>query len=241
MIIEGAAFGLLISEFSADVVTTRLPRITGFSGGVAEIGTLLTATLGGQTASGAIQWFADGVAIAGATAASFTPSAAQEATALSVTVDDVASASVAVHYPQPLGTGAIADQDLMQGTGLVTLATASAFTFAGVLDYQLMGAPIGVTAASASGVITFDTDTLDVQTATSVALRASDSTNASRFAEQSFLLSVEAEVSSSFDAPAILSVTFSSVTLDAMGVAPPQPAAPSILSTQTGAVTLAAA
>lgn len=88
----------------------------------------------------------------------------------------------------PTATGALADQVFTENTGLQSLATAGDFTGTG-LSYALSTAPSGVTIDAGTGVVQFDTDTMDVQAGSSVVVQAS---NAGGSASSGFSLTLEA-------------------------------------------------
>lgn len=197
MTVQGMGFGLLKFHFSPGVLETisERPMLSGLVAGVAEIGTELTALSNGSIATGTIVWMADGQPIAGATQARFTPTSAQEAQDVTVSVDSsVPSLAAPVFYPVPQTVGTLPAQALTQGTGTVSVNASGAFSFAGTAHYQLFGAPSGVSVDGA-GTLSFDTDTLAPQSATTITLRTSDAGNGARFAETSFTLSVTASVS----------------------------------------------
>lgn len=239
MMVQGYAFGLIATQILPGTVMTNTAAISGLSAGVAEIGTTLTAFLNGEIATGAIQWFADGFAIAGAQNATYTVPASLEAQDLTVTVaDSMPSLAAAVHYPQPSAAGGLSDVTYNQDTGIQTLASAGDFSFAGTLTYSLIGPPTGAMVASDTGIVSFDTALLDVQSGTEMRLRASDVTNAARFTETSFALTL---VATAWGAPTISTTGDGSATLTPTGTAPALPAAPTITSTGNGSVTLDAA
>lgn len=237
MTIQGFAAGLWASQFTTSIAVIQGPRIEGLVAGVAEIGISLTVTLDGAPASGTIAWLADGVPITGATAASFTPTAAQEGQTLSVTVDASAPSQGALVYHQaPVAANALSDQNLTQSTGTSTADVAVDFTFAGTLVFTLQPAQTGLSIDSGTGLVSFNTNQLAVQTASTVIIRASDAVQPARFVDSAFSLTVAA--GAVWSAPDITATGVGQVTLDAQGTRPPVPAAPAILSTSDGTVTL---
>jgi hypothetical protein len=101
------------------------------------------------------------------------------------------SFKVTVAVAAPAAVGTLPDVSYTQGTGTKTVATAGAFSGAGVA-YALMAAPAGVTINAATGVVSIPTSAL---LAASVTVRAS---NASGSASQSFDVTVRAAASGGF-------------------------------------------
>ena len=195
------ASGLLISHVSGEIFVGG-PVMLGLISGVAEIGTTVTATFNDEPAAGTILWFLDGTAIPGATSASLVvPS--QDGGVLRVSVNGRVSADVTIRYAAPIVIASLPAQILTQNTGIQSLNTAPAFSFAGTPVYDLSGAPAGVTVAPASGQVSFDTDVLAAQSATAITVRLLDGNAPSRFAETGFTLSLADTTGPSLTAPVV--------------------------------------
>ncbi|HYN45419.1 MAG TPA: hypothetical protein VES64_01875, partial [Allosphingosinicella sp.] len=159
-------------------VMTEAPALVG--GGV--IGAPVTLDPGvwsGKPAPAlAFQWRRDGVDIPGATAAAYTPGAADDRTALTcaVTASNAGGSSVAVTAPRgvtyaaPTAGAGVPDQTLTQATGVKTIDAGAIFTGSG-LSWSIPSGPTGVTIDK--GLISIATDTL--RAGVSVTLRASNS------------------------------------------------------------------
>ena len=112
----------------------------------------------------ACQWLRDGAAIAGATAASYTPGPADDRTALAcrVTATGPEGSVVAVtptllvRYAAPVAQGGLPEEIFDQGSGVQTVAAAA--DFAGEsLAFGVAGA--GATVDPATGLVAIPTDT----------------------------------------------------------------------------------
>lgn len=189
-----------VADFTVPVISGA-PTIAG----TLEIGATLTATpasvSGNPTPTRALQWQAGGVDIAGATGTQHVLVAAQEGATITVEQDETnalgadfaeSAASAVVRYPAPTTTGSVAAQSHEENTGPQTVATATAFTFAGTRLYSLQSPPAGVTINASTGVVTFDTDTMAVQAGTTITVRLADANAPTRFSEVSFSLTITA-------------------------------------------------
>ena len=120
--------------------------------GTGKIGTAVSVSAGSWSGNPApttsLQWRANGAAIAGATAASYTPVAAddgKDSTCLvsatsSAGTAQAATAALKVSYAAPTAkAGALTDVSYDQNTGAKTVAAAAAFTGAG-LSFSVTGA-----------------------------------------------------------------------------------------------------
>ena len=134
-----------------------------------------------------LQWRGNGVAIAGATAASYTPVAADDGKDLTCLVSATSSAGTAqaataalkVSYAAPTAkAGALTDVSYDQNSGAKTVAAAAAFTGAG-LSYAVTGA--GASIDAATGVVTLSTNTLVSASAVTVTASNSGGTATSSF------------------------------------------------------------
>lgn len=120
--------------------------------------------------------------IGGANQASFTPGAAQDGEALFCTVTasldgtDIAADTnaIAITFPAPTANGALADQSFGDDTGIQTYDVSGDFTGQD-LSFGLSAAPSGVSIASGTGLVSFDTDALAVQSGTPVVVEATNS------------------------------------------------------------------
>ncbi|MEM6421053.1 MAG: polysaccharide lyase [Pseudomonadota bacterium] len=212
--LQGTAFGLLVSEGLAGVIEAGRPVITGLEGGVAVIGSSVAVSLLGGPPAGAVQWQIDGADIPGATAQTLNVPAADGA-ALRVLVDGLPSAAVPVRHPLPVATGALPDLQLTAATGLQTRDLAPGFSFAGTPRFTLLTAPLGVSLDTESGVLSVDTALAAVQTATPIAVELADAGDPTRAAETSFTLTL-----SEAAAPA-LDLALARITTGASGLTAP--------------------
>ena len=159
--------------------------------GTGKIGTAVTVAAGNWSGNPvpttSLQWRSNGVAIAGATAASYTPAAADDGKDLTCLVSATSSAGTAqaataalkVSYAAPTAkAGALADVSYDQNSGAKTVATAAAFTGAG-LSYAVTGAGASINAAT--GVVTLSTTTLVSAVAVTVTASNSGGTATSSF------------------------------------------------------------
>jgi len=184
MTVQGASFGLITTHFQTDPILVGLPVIAGLEDGVAEIGATVMV-LG----SGAIQWRLNGVAIPGATNMTLVVPP-NEGAALSVSVDAEASLPADIRHPEPVAAGALINQSFERVTGVQTYDVSGDFSFAGTAFYTLSSPMNGVSVASATGIVSFDTDVLSLQSSTSVTVRCADAGAPGRFAESQFDLSI---------------------------------------------------
>ncbi|MEL6119136.1 MAG: hypothetical protein AAFQ60_00135 [Pseudomonadota bacterium] len=163
--------------------------------GSGEIGSLhtVTATANRAGASLSYLWQDDQGAISGATQAGFTPTNAQDEEDLSAVVtlslDGVQLAqesnAIAITHAAPTSSGGLSDQSFTEVTGLQTYDVSGDFT--GVnLSYAVQAGPTGVSVNSA-GLVSFDTDVLPVQSASTIVIRAS---NSGGFADSGFALEI---------------------------------------------------
>ena len=196
--------------------------------GSAVIGTQETRTQGTYSATGGgivtvttQSWRVDGVQVA--TGATYTPVEAddggvltyfEEATESGGTNDGTTSQNVSVGtiaYAQPVASGALADQSFTENTGNQTYDPTGDFSVSGDADlsgvtWSLPTTISGVTINSSTGLITFDTNVLAIQTGTSIVVRA---TNSGGFANSGFSLNItEADAT----APTIDSATWTAST-----------------------------
>ena len=166
-----------------------VPSITGVPtiGGTAEVGQTLTATAasvtGNPTPSRTWQWERSGAPISGATSSTYTLVAADDGDTITVVQaetnaigsDNAESAATAiVTYTAPTSGGGLADQSFTEDTGAQTYATAGDFT-GDNLTYSLTTSVSGVTINSGTGVVSFNTDTMAVQSGTSIVVQATNS------------------------------------------------------------------
>ena len=166
-----------------------VPSITGVPtiGGTAEVGQTLTATAasvtGNPTPSRTWQWERSGAPISGATSSTYTLVAADDGDTITVVQaetnaigsDNAESAATAtVTYTAPTAGGGLADQSFTEDTGAQTYATAGDFT-GDNLTYSLTTSVSGVTINSGTGVVSFNTDTMAVQSGTSIVVQATNS------------------------------------------------------------------
>ena len=166
------------------------PPLSGSGKIGASVGVDAGSWSGRPTPGTALQWRRDGADIAGATAASYTPVAADDRTELTcrVTASNVAGSAVAtttalpVTRVAPVASGTLADVELVQGAATGSVAAAAAFTGAG-LSYAVSGG--GATIDAATGVVSLPTATL--VSAATVTVTASNSGGS---AAASFRLSV---------------------------------------------------
>jgi hypothetical protein len=144
---------------------TVLPAITG----TLKVGQVLNLSTGTWTGNGTItyarQWTRDGVAIAGATGATYTLVAADDLTTIGATVTATdldgsrarsATGGGAVTRVAPTAAGAIADQSYSEDDAITALNVAADFTGAGItyaLATSSAALPAGLT-LSGAGVIT---------------------------------------------------------------------------------------
>lgn len=160
----------------------------------------------------------DGVDTPGEEAASYSFSDADDETDVhiavtatnvrdSVTVD---SNALSITYAQPVAAGEAVDQAFTDDSGVQTYDASGDFT-GGNLTFSLTTSLTGVTINSSTGIVTFDTDTLAVQSGTSVAVRAANSGGS---ADSSFSLTIAAAGGDTYelelDASNAGSFTFSS-------------------------------
>ena len=185
------AVGLFNSLFRQGGDDVLAPTIDGTVGGAAEVGDTVSALVGGLTPTGTIQWLANSTIISGATSADYLVSATYLGQQLSVDVDGVESAWVPIYHPAPTASGSLANQTLDQDSGNQTLPSAPEFTFSGTPVYTLPVMPIGVTVNASTGLITFATNSMVVQTSTPVTVRCADSLNSARFAEIQFTVTIQ--------------------------------------------------
>ena len=171
------------------------PALSGAdAAGVVAVGAALSVDPGvwsGRPAPTlALQWLADGAPVEGATAAAFTPGAAQAGAAIScrVSATNLAGTVMAetpaatVAHGAPVVAGALADVFLARGTGPQVVALA--FAFAGeALVFSIEGA--GATIDPATGVATIPTGA--ALAAAEVTVRAA---NSGGVAEARFAVSV---------------------------------------------------
>lgn len=140
------------SPLTAKVTTVGTPTITG----IARTGSTLTASPGvwAPSTAFAYQWYAAGVAIAGATSTTFTPSATQDGKAITVRVTGskagygtVARTSAptlkVMRYSTPTITGSLA-------VGITLTAKANTWSTGTVFTYQWYAAGVAITGATKS-------------------------------------------------------------------------------------------
>lgn len=139
----------------------------------------------------AFQWCRNGVAIPGATVASYRPGTADDGQALTCRVTaatatgrlETVTAALSVTHVPPVAVGALEEEILDQGTGVWTVPAAPAFRGLG-LRFSVTGA--GASVDAATGVVSLATD---VARATTVAVTA---TNSGGAATVSFRVTIEA-------------------------------------------------
>ena len=95
-------------------------------------------------------------------------------------------ASGTITYPAPVAAGSLVNQSFTDDTGVQTYDASGDFT-GSALVFSLVSPPSGVTINSGTGVVSFDTDALTLQTGTSITVRA---TNSGGFADSAFLLDI---------------------------------------------------
>lgn len=99
--------------------------------------------------------------------------------------------------PAPVAANGLADISMQRETGIQTLDASVDFTFTGTPLYSLTTTVDGVTIDANSGVISFYTSVLVVQSGTSIVVRCADAKHLDRFAETGFNLTVS-EIPSSW-------------------------------------------
>ena len=188
-----ASVSFRLSVVAVAPAVVAAPTLAGSGKVGAAVGVEAGRWSGQPAPTTALQWCRDGVAIAGATGASYVPVAADDRTELTcrVTASNVAgsavatTAALAVTRVAPVASGTLPDVALTQGAAAGSVAAAAAFTGDG-LSYAVTGA--GVIDA-ATGVVSLPTAAL-VASAT-VTVTASNSGGS---ASVSFRLSVVAAV-----------------------------------------------
>lgn len=164
------------------------------NGNIGEVHTV-TATANRAGASLSYAWQDNQGAIGGATQATFTPTNAQDEETLSAIVtlslDGVQlvqeTNTISIAHAAPSAAGGLADQSFTEGTGTQSYDISGDFAGAD-LSFAVQTGPTGVTVDSV-GIVSFDTDTLSVQTGTAIVIRAS---NSGGFADTGFALAITA-------------------------------------------------
>ena len=173
-----ASAGFKVSVRGVAPAVVSQPKLSG-TGKVGAAVSVDPGSWSGKPApSLALQWRRGGTAIAGATAASYVPVAADDRSELTcrVTASNVAgslaatTAAVAVTRVAPSVTGTLADLELELDSGPRVVEAAPAFTGAG-LGYAVTGA--GATIDPATGKVSIPTDVL--RAGASVTVTASNS------------------------------------------------------------------
>ena len=173
-----ASAGFKVSVRGVAPAVVSQPKLSG-TGKVGAAVSVDPGSWSGKPAPAlALQWRRGGTAIAGATAASYVPVAADDRTELScrVTASNVAgslaatTAALAVTRVAPIVTGTLADLELELDSGPRVVEAAAAFAGAG-LGYAVTGA--GATIDLATGRVSIPTDVL--RAGASVTVTASNS------------------------------------------------------------------
>ena len=183
-------------------IVPEAPTIIGtpLINGEARVGKTLSVSpapvTGEPTPTNTYQWERNGTPIGGATNPTYTLVTADEGNTLTVVQtatnsegsdNSESAATPAVVHIAPSASGGLLDQTFTENTGDQTYDVSG--DFAGKdLSYAVQTGPAGVT-VNDSGVVTFDTDTLSVQSGTSIVIRA---TNSGGFAVSGFSLKIEA-------------------------------------------------
>lgn len=167
--------------------------------GPGEIGSVHTVTASANRAGASFSydWQDDQGSIGAPDQASFTPGIAQDAEDLSALVtlslDGVQvvqeTNTVTITYAPPTTAGSLSDQSFTEATGIQNYDVSGGFAGEN-LSYVVHSGPAGVT-INAAGIVAFDTNLLNVQSGTSIVIRAS---NSGGFAENEFSLDIIAAV-----------------------------------------------
>lgn len=181
-------------------------------------GTELTAVITPDPAPATptYQWTDDGVNIAGATSASYTPAIGTDSVAdaslircvVTIGGEDYTSPARQIRYAA--GTfGALTNQSFTDDTGNQTYTHAAATGTGLTWTYAASGLISGVTYDAAARTFTFDTDALAIQSGTTITVTATDQYGrAATGSPRTFTLAItEAPVATN---PVLASVTFSS-------------------------------
>lgn len=186
-------------------------NLTGLTDGEARngdsIGLSISGLVGGESIS--YQWTDNGSNISGATSSTFTPNIGTNFTdgqqlVCVVTIDGTPynSNGAFVRYA-PGSFAALTNQSFTNDTGNQTYVFSAATGTGLTWTYSLVSPPTGVSIVSATRTITFDTDTLGIQSGTVITVRASDQYN--RLIDRTFTLAI--------NAPAVGVTTFDSTTV----------------------------
>ena len=187
-----ASFRVAVKAKIVLPVPVTAPALAG-AGKIGQPVTLQPGTWSGVPAPAlAFQWLRNGAAIAGATAASYTPQPADDGKGLSARVTasnaggnvTAVTAALAVTYVAPVAKGGLFEEVFDLGSGVQTVAAGPDFTGAN-LTFTVSGA--GATIDAKTGVVSIPTDSAVQATVTVTA------TNSGGSASSSFQVTVEAE------------------------------------------------
>lgn len=199
------------STFALTIETVPEVTAAGTIAGGGKIGTLHTVTgttvTGNPTPTLTYQWERGGTPIAGATAASYTPVAADDNTNLTRVVtatnsegsDDGETAAQAITYNAPVAANGLVEQNFAEDSGVQTYDASTDFSVSGGsgitgITWSVPGAPTGVT-INGSGVVQIDTGATGSLVDETITVRA---TNSGGFDESTFDLNVNAEAGVEF-------------------------------------------
>ena len=187
-----ASFQVMVTATIVLPLLITAPALAG-AGKIGQPVTLQAGTWSGVPDPAlAFQWLRDGAAIAGATAASYTPVPADDLKALSARVTatnlggsvEAVTAALAVTYVAPVAKGGLVDEIFDLGSDVQTVAAKPDFIGEN-LSFAVSGA--GATIDAKTGVVSIPTDSAVQATVTVTA------TNSGGSAASSFPVTVEAE------------------------------------------------